>query len=105
MRNINTEQFKKMLQEDFDGVEIVDVREKHEWDALHFRGSKLIPVFGVSNRLDEIDWDKTVVFVCRSGARSGYAAGMIDGKYDVLNLAGGISACARDEDFQTFLEQ
>ena len=103
MRDINVGEFSNMFKEDRDGLEVVDVREQYEYDEVHIEGSKLIPMMGVQNRINEIDWSKTVVFVCRSGARSGHVARSLDNKYVILNLAGGIIACSGDSECQIFL--
>ncbi len=91
MQNIDSKQFKKMLDEERDNLEIVDVREEDEAELIRVKGSKLIPMGELMNRLNEIDWNKKVVFICRSGSRSGYMAQIMEqvGK-DVINLAGGI---------------
>ncbi len=91
MQNIDSKQFKKMLDEEGNGLEIIDVREQEEADIVRVKNSKLIPMGEVMNRVDEIDWNKKVIFICRSGARSGYIAQMIEqiGK-EVINLEGGI---------------
>lgn len=104
MRNIDITEFKKLLQEDQDSLEIIDVREADEFAVIKLKNSKLIPMMGIQNRLGEIDWNKTVVFVCRSGARSAYVARSLSGDYEVLNLTGGIGACYQDPGCRQYLE-
>ena len=104
MRNIDISEFKKLLNENQKGLEIIDVREPDEFQVIRFINSKLIPVMGVQNRLGEIDWSKTVVFVCRSGARSGYVVRSLSGDYEALNLEGGIGACYQDPVCRQYLE-
>ncbi|TSD00536.1 MAG: rhodanese domain-containing protein [Parcubacteria group bacterium Athens0714_25] len=91
LENINSKDFKEMLDNEGENLEIIDVREKDEYDLIKIKGSKLIPLSEIGNSLDKIDWSKKVVFVCRSGSRSGYVAQMLaqSGK-DVINLAGGV---------------
>lgn len=91
MKNISSKEFRKIFDEEKESLEIIDVREKEEYDLIKIKGSKLIPLSQISSRLDEIDWNKKVVFVCRSGSRSGYVAQMLaqSGK-DVINLSGGV---------------
>ena len=73
-------------------IELIDVREQYEWDAGRVAGSKHIEMERVAARSDEIPRDRTVVFVCRLGARSGLvtqafrAAG-----WDAYNMAGGLT--------------
>ncbi len=92
MQNIDSKQFKEMLDKERDSLEIIDVREKDEADLVRVKGSKLIPMNELPTRLNEIDWNKKVVFLCRSGARSEYMADIIERQTqkDIINLAGGI---------------
>lgn len=91
VKNINGKKLKEMINKESENLEIVDVRESEEHDLIRIKNSKLIPVEEISNRIDEIDWSKKVVFVCRSGARSGYVSGMLAkiGK-ESINLEGGV---------------
>lgn len=72
-------------------VEIIDVRQPEEYEESHIEGAKLISLGELLNRTNEIDWNKEVVFMCRSGIRSAVAANMAGslGK-DISNLEGGI---------------
>ncbi|MEP7298569.1 MAG: rhodanese-like domain-containing protein [Burkholderiales bacterium] len=77
-----------------DDVQIIDVREPQEFtDALgHIPGARLLPLSELAARAGEIDRDRPVVTVCRSGARSAQATVMLQkaGFKDVANLAGGM---------------
>ena len=72
-------------------LEIVDVREKDEYDLIRIKNSKLIPLSEIGGRIAEIDWNKKVILVCRSGSRSNYVAQALaaSGK-ETINLTGGI---------------
>lgn len=91
IENINGKQLKKMIDERLEELEIIDVREQDEYDLIKIKGSKLIPLSEIGSRINEIDWTKKVVLVCRSGSRSGYIAQMLTehGK-NVMNLQSGI---------------
>ena len=104
MRNIDINELKKLLSENQADLEIIDVREPDEFQIIKLKNSKLIPMMGIQNRMGEIDWSKTVVFVCRSGARSGYLARSLSGDYEVLNLLGGLGACYQDPGCRQYLE-
>lgn len=74
-----------------DEIQILDVREQHEWDAGHIEGSHHMPMDKVPGKLDEIDRDRPVVAVCRSGRRSGKVANYLKRSgFSAENLTGGL---------------
>lgn len=79
------------------GALLVDVREGWELEQLRVPGAVHVPLMQLPARLDELPSDRTLVFLCTSGARSDHAARMLaaNGYPDVLNLAGGIVAWHR----------
>jgi rhodanese-related sulfurtransferase len=78
-----------------EGAVAIDVREREEWDAGHLAGSVLIPLGELQARAAELPRDRPLVIVCRTGARSGYAAdALVAAGYDASNLAGGLFAWA-----------
>jgi len=91
VENINGEKFKELLRNEWNNLEIIDVRDPNEHEMIKIKNSKSIPMSEIKGRIDEIDWNKKVVFVCRSGARSGYVAEALAslGKKSI-NLEGGI---------------
>tara|TARA_B110000881_G_scaffold114166_1_gene100238 strand:+ start:36 stop:311 length:276 start_codon:yes stop_codon:yes gene_type:complete len=57
------------------GAIVLDVRTLEEWNEGHVEGSKHIVLTVIPSELEQIkSWDKPVIAVCRSGARSGQAA-------------------------------
>jgi rhodanese-related sulfurtransferase len=79
-----------------DGAILLDVREDAEWRAGHAPKARHIPLSRLPGRLRDLPPHRTVVTVCRSGARSARAAALLarEGR-DVLNLSGGMHAWAR----------
>lgn len=72
-------------------VQFLDVREDDEWDAGHIEDAAHIPMDGVPDRLDQIDRDRPVVAVCRSGHRSGLVAAYLSrAGFTVHNMTGGL---------------
>lgn len=55
---------------------LIDVREPHEYvgELGHIPGAELVPLGTVTQFLDTWGKDEELVFVCRSGGRSGRAA-------------------------------
>lgn len=95
--DIQAKDLREMLRTKRDQVEVIDVREEDEYEELHIKGSKLIPMGELFQRVDEIDWNKEVVFICRSGSRSKMMASLLgaQGK-DIKNLRYGIFECQED---------
>ena len=76
-------------------IQLVDVREDYEWDAGRIAGATHIEMQKLSDEADSIDRATPVVFVCRTGARSGMAARAFGGAgYEAHNLEGGLVAWA-----------
>ena len=83
-----------VLEEHVGSTQIVDVRERDEFDGPlgRIQGALWIPLGELSTRAGELARDRPVVTVCRSGARSAQAVVMLQraGLADVANLAGGM---------------
>jgi rhodanese-related sulfurtransferase len=77
-------------------LQIVDVREPNEFVAGHLTGALNIPLGMLAQRLGDWPRDASVVFVCRSGARSGRAADLAAqaGVRAIGHLEGGLLAWA-----------
>lgn len=85
----------KLTYERLHEVQVLDVREPFEWEAGHIEGAQHIPLGEIAGRLDEISHDKSLVAVCRSGARSSQVAEFLRGKgFKIENLDGGLKAWA-----------
>jgi rhodanese-related sulfurtransferase len=81
-----------------DAPVMIDVREPHEWEMQHLDGVEKISLgrFGdpdVQMKLRDFA-DKEVVFICRSGGRSGRATAFARqlGAANARNLIGGMLA-------------
>lgn len=60
------------------GALVIDVRTPEEYREGHMAGSENIPLDTISDRAEEIkSRNKPVITVCRSGARSAAAAGIL----------------------------
>lgn len=60
------------------GAVIIDVRTPGEFKAGHISGSKNYPLDSIRNKTAELKkLNKPVITVCRSGARSGMAKGIL----------------------------
>jgi adenylyltransferase/sulfurtransferase len=81
-------------------LEILDVREPHEWAICRIPGARLVPLGSLAERMHELDSTRTYVLQCRSGVRSAKAIGVLRqaGFRRLLNLRGGVLAWAREVD-------
>jgi rhodanese-related sulfurtransferase len=78
------------------GAVLVDVRDRHEWQAGHAPKARNIPLTQLAVRHKELPPDRMVITVCRSGMRSAQAARLLAGQgLHVVNLSGGMLAWAR----------
>jgi rhodanese-related sulfurtransferase len=77
-------------------IQIVDCREQDEWDDAHAEGMTLLPLSVMGQRLNELDRDRPLIVVCRSGNRSLKAARQLAeiGFTDVKSMQGGLIAWA-----------
>ena len=72
-------------------IQLVDVREPHEFEAGHITGADHIALADLSSRADELDPNTPLVFYCRSGARSGMATQAFRrAGFDAYNMRGGL---------------
>jgi molybdopterin/thiamine biosynthesis adenylyltransferase/rhodanese-related sulfurtransferase len=74
--------------------DLIDVREPFEYEIARIDGSKLIPLGEITERLDELERDRSIVVHCHSGMRSAQAVRLLQqhGFTKVYNLEGGIDA-------------
>jgi rhodanese-related sulfurtransferase len=73
-------------------TQFIDVREPNEVAAGTLPGTVNIPLGELPTRIGELDPDRRVVLLCRSGGRSTTAARALTaaGFTDVVNLSGGM---------------
>ncbi len=75
-------------------IQIIDVREPHEYSIANI-GGELIPLAGVADNADAISRDKQVIVHCKMGGRSAKAIRELEEKFgftNLYNLKGGILA-------------
>ncbi|MCS6848542.1 MAG: MBL fold metallo-hydrolase [Anaerolineae bacterium] len=79
------------------GLVVLDVRNKAEYDALHIQGAKHIPLGYLPDRLGELPRDRDVVVHCATGYRSHIAASLLRraGFDNVVSMADGAETWSR----------
>ena len=100
MEEITAKELKQRIDKG-DDIQIIDVREPHEYEIGQIPNSKLIPLGQVLNRINEIDPDRETVVHCKMGGRSAKAIDALKRagfQGHLINLAGGITAWSNDVD-------
>jgi hydroxyacylglutathione hydrolase len=86
------------LRERAEDLQILDVRERDEWDAGHIPGSVHAPYHDIHGLPDGVDPQRPVAVICSSGQRAAVAASLLrrHGARDVLHVVdGGVPAYLR----------
>ncbi len=77
-------------------AQLIDVREKNEWDDGYIPGATHVPRGFLESRIEEtvLDKDTPLVVYCAGGVRSAFAAKTLQemGYSDVVSVAGGYGA-------------
>jgi rhodanese-related sulfurtransferase len=78
-------------------IQLVDCREPYEWNAGRVEGAVHIPLNTImAGESADLEPDKPVVVVCRSGNRSELAALMLQARgFQAFNLEGGMEEWER----------
>lgn len=72
-------------------LELIDVREHEEVAYGMIPGAKHIPMNEIPSRLDELDKNKELIFICRSGRRSENVCYYLEDQgYKTVNMVGGM---------------
>jgi len=102
-KQITVDKVRALVQE---GAYIVDVREKAEYERGHIKGSHLIPLSELRERINEIPKDEPVYMHCRSGQRSYNAVLALQnlGYTNVVNITGSFLALSFYEFFKDQME-
>ena len=95
MKNITPVELEKIVVDDENAV-LIDVRSPEECAEGMIPGAENINLFDPDfiDRIKELDKSKDYYMICRSGGRSGNAAGAMDelGFKSVHNMVGGMMA-------------
>jgi len=91
--NVSVQQAKAMIDSN-PSLVILDVRNQSEYDSGHIRNAKLIPVWNLTQRLDELNSSDTILVYCKAGVRSTNASEtLVNNNFlHIYNMIGGITA-------------
>ena len=83
-----------------DDIQLIDVREKWEWDISRLPGARLIPLSTLESALPTLDRERQTVLYCKVGVRSLHAAEQLAemGFTNLSNLSGGIIRWSEEVD-------
>jgi rhodanese-related sulfurtransferase len=73
MQTFLPKELASLLEKSPDTLELIDVRGTDEYSEVHIPEAKNIPLHLLPLRVMELDKKKKIVFICRSGGRSGQA--------------------------------
>ncbi len=82
-----------------DEIQILDVREREEWDAGHIPGSVHTPYHDLDAVPDGLDPERPIAAICSAGQRSAVAASLLKrlGVHDVIHVVdGGVGRWRRE---------
>lgn len=73
MLTLTPKELNSLLEKSPEKIELIDVRGTGEYEEVHIPEARNIPLHILPLRMGEIDTTKQIIFICRSGGRSGQA--------------------------------
>jgi hydroxyacylglutathione hydrolase len=73
------------------GLQVLDVREQHEWTEGHLRGATCVPWHDLAGMPEGLDPERPIAVLCATGSRAATAAGILarHGARGVIHVAEG----------------
>lgn len=92
MKEINVEELHELMKNQT--ITLIDVRSKEEFDEIHAKDVKLMPLPQIESWVHELKPRENYYFICKSGGRSGIACKYLEkhGITQVTNVLGGTTA-------------
>lgn len=76
-----------------EGAQLIDVREVEEFEAVHARGAKNIPMSEFVGRINEVDDEQDIYLICKAGGRSQQVGQYLQSRdIECINVDGGTDA-------------
>lgn len=92
--DISPDELNALKSQSAGSLKLIDVRlpEEYTGELGHIPGSELIVLDTIPDHMDQMPKDQTIVFICRSGARSARATAFLQaqGFQSVYNMKGGM---------------
>ena len=91
VKEIDASTLKEMMDKGED-IQLLDVRSQAEFAQGIIEGGEFVPLHTIPLKMNDLSKEKTIVFYCRSGARSAQACMYVEQNagIEALNLRGGI---------------
>ena len=98
-KNISAKELNELINST-EKIQIIDVRERFEWDICHIEGTLNIPMNLIIESIDKISKNITTVIICHHGTRSMNVIHYLEsiGYKNLINLDGGIHAWSTEVD-------
>lgn len=92
IKEVDAPELARWLKEKGEPFRVIDVRQPNEIAQGTVPRAEAVPLHTLPLKLNELDPQETLVFVCRSGARSAQACMFLQqqGFHNVYNLRGGM---------------
>jgi molybdopterin/thiamine biosynthesis adenylyltransferase/rhodanese-related sulfurtransferase len=83
-----------------ESIQLIDVREPHEWEISRIEGARLIPLHRLETAIPTIDRRVPIAVYCKAGTRSALAVQdlLAAGFRHVWSVSGGIARWSREVD-------
>jgi adenylyltransferase/sulfurtransferase len=83
-----------------EAIQLIDVREPHEWEIGRIEGARLIPLHRLGGAIPELDAQAPIAVYCKGGTRSALAVRDLQtaGFRRVWSVSGGILRWSREVD-------
>ncbi len=97
IKELEAPELAQRLDDQPEGIRVIDVREMNEFTTGSMPGAEAMPMASIPVRMDELQQDKELIIICRSGARSAQVCMFLQqqGFENVFNLRGGLMSWAR----------
>ena len=93
MLTLTSSELNSLLEKSPEKIDLIDVRDTGEYSESHIGEARNIPLHILPLRISELDKKKQIIFICRSGGRSGQACSFaLKDNIKSYNLTGGMNA-------------
>ena len=97
MLTLTPKELASLLEKSPEKIDLIDVRRTDEYSEVNIPAARNIPLHLLSLRMSEVDKTKQVIFICRSGARSGQGCTLAESEgIKTYNLTWGMNAFEPD---------